>query len=323
MSVHLPVKTVVVSGVRFTGLILLLLGFVLSTHAQETQPPAAATVVVPVALVPSPVQVIRELLARPETERGEMLAMYPPGLREPVEAKVREYAAMPAETRELRFLATDLRHYLTQLLPLDVSSQDAALLQVPESIRDAVKARLIKWPILLPQMKEEMLANEQVVRYFTRIGITSERDRQLLLDITPPEVRAPMEKRIAEWNALPEETRTRVFTQVNEFFELTPEEREKSLRILSGPERDAMRETLSSFSNLRPDQRELCIQSFERFSRMSLGERREFLQKAEVWSRLTAAEREQWRELVNQVPNLPPFPPGFVPRLVMPTTNGG
>lgn len=321
MSGNPPVQAVIASVARFTGVILLLI-FVISTHGQGTQPPTGATTIASILLVPSPVQVIRELLARPEAERVEMLSMYPPGLREPLEAKVREYAAMPAETRELRFLATDLRHYLTQLLPLDASSQVAALVQVPESIREAVEDRLEVWPILLPEMKEEMLTNEQVVRYFTRIGITSERDRQLLLDITPPEVRAPMEKRIAEWNALPEETRTRVFTLVNEFFDLTPAEREKSLRILSGPERDAMRETLGSFSNLTPDQRELCIRSFERFSRMSLGERREFLQKAEVWSRLTAAEREQWREIVSQVPNLPPFPPGYEPRVVVPA-NGG
>lgn len=318
MNGDLPLKSACAFLARFAGVILLLMLF--SVHAQETQ--RVGGTVAPVSLVPSPVHVIRELLAKPEAERAEMLSMYPPGLREPVEAKVREYAAMPAETRELRFLATDLRHYLIQLLPLAVSSQEAALSQVPESIREAVEARLKQWPILLPEMKEEMLANEQIVRYFTRIGITSEQDRQLLLDITPPEVRAPMEKRIAEWNALPAETRTRVFTQVNEFFDLTPAEREKSLRTLSGPEREAMRETLSSFSNLTPDQREICIQSFERFSRMSLGERREFLQKAEVWSRLTAAEREQWRELVNQVPNLPPFPPGFEPRVVIPT-NGG
>lgn len=304
---------------RFTGLILLLM--LLSVHAQEPQP-ANGTVAAPVSLVPSPVQVMRELLARPEAERAAMLALYPPGLREPVEAKLKEYAAMSVEVRELRFLATDFRHYLMQLLPLDGPIQNRALAQVPESIREAVEARLKEWPILLPEMKEEMLANEQVVRYFTRIGITSEQDRQLLLDITPPEVRAPMEKRIAEWNALPAETRIRVFTQVKYFFDLTPAEREKSLRTLSGPERDAMRETLSSFSNLTPDQREICIQSFERFSRMSLGERREFLQKAEVWSRLTAAEREQWRELVSQVPTLPPFPPGSEPRVVIPT-NGG
>jgi hypothetical protein len=322
MNAISPIKVRFASVARFTGLILSLT-LVLSARAEGTPPSTTAPVVVTLSLVPSPVQVIRELLARPETERAEMLAMYPPGLREPVEAKVREYAAMSAESREQRFLATDLRHFLTQLMPLDVPSQNAALSQVPEPIREAVELRLQQWQLYLPQMKEEVLANEQVVRYFTQIGITSEQDRQLLLDITPPEMRAPMEKRIAEWNALPKETRTRVFAQVNQFFELTPEEREKSLRILSGPERDAMRETLDTFAGLTVEQRQMCVRSFEKFSRLTLAERRQFFQKAEIWSRMTAAERELWKELVSRARELPPFPPGTEPRLALPATNGG
>jgi hypothetical protein len=322
MSANSPLRTRFATLARVAGLTLSLT-LVLSAFAEATQPASATPVVVSILLVPSPVQVIRELLARPEAERAEMLAMYPPGLREPVEAKVREYAAMSAESRELRFLATDLRHYLTQLLPLDVRSQDAALSQVPEPIREAVEIRLQQWQLYLPQMKEEVLANEQVVRYFTQIGITSEQDRQMLLDITPAELRAPMEQRIAEWNALPKETRTRVFVQVNQFFELTPEEREKSLRILSGPERDAMRETLDTFASLTVEQRQMCVRSFEKFSRLTLAERRQFFQKAEIWSRMTAAERELWKELVSRARELPPFPPGFEPRMSLPATNGG
>jgi hypothetical protein len=329
MSSHRPVKAAGVTGragcgkVPVIGLILSLLALLLvpSAHAAEAPPSTNAPVGLPVPLLPSPVRVIRELLARPEAQRAEMLAMYPPGLREPVEAKVREYGAMTAEARELRFLATDLRHYLMQLLPLDPATRRLALSQVPESIREAVDTRLTDWEILLPEMQAELLANEPMVRYFTQIGITSEALRTGSLDITPPDQRAPMERKIAEWNALPEETRTRVFAHFNQLFELTSAEQDRALQALSDTERDAMREALDSFANLTVEQRQVCVRSFEKFSRMTLGERRQFLQKAEIWSRMTATERELWKELVSRVRDLPPFPPGFEPRIQIPAAS--
>lgn len=281
----------------------------------------------PIPLLPSPVKVLRELLVQPAAERSQRLGMYPDGLREPLAAKVNEYLALPAEVREWRLQATDLRHYLLQLMPLDASARRAALAQVPESIREAVAARLDHWQLLPPPMQEELLENEQVVRYFTQIGITSEELRKGLLDVTPPDQRLQMKAGIARWEALPEETRRRVFAQFNQMFDLTAEEQARSLRALSEAEREAMTDTLALFESLPPEKRAICVRSFEKFSRMSAVERRQFLQKAEAWERMTAEEREQWRELVSRVPDLPPLPPGLVPRLsvptVVPTTNGG
>lgn len=281
----------------------------------------------PVPLVPSPVRVIRELIAMPEAKRSEMLAMYPDGLREPLAAKVTEYLNMDPEARELRLQATDLRHYLQQLLPLDIATRRLALGRVPESLREVVSERIDKWTLLLPDMQRDFLESEKVVRYFTEMGITSEDMRLVLIFPPRPDVSPEMERKIAEWNNLPEATRARVFAQFNDMFELSPAERDQTLKVLSAEERDAMREALDSFNQLSPEQRQVCLRSFEKFSQMSVLQRRMFLQKAEAWSRMTAAEREQWKELVNRVPNLPPFPPGFEPRLQVPATgkltNGG
>lgn len=278
-------------------------------------------------VVPSPVRVLRELLAQPAAERAQSLAMYPDGLREPLEAKVKEYLAMASDARELRLQATDLRHYLLQLLPLDRPAQIAALTQVPESIREIVQERLDWWQLHLPEMQEEFLENEQVVHYFTQMGISSEEMRQGLLDVMPPGERERMEARIASWQALPDESRRRVFAQFNQMFDLTPEEQHRTLRTLSEEEREAMNRTLAAFSHLTPEKRLVCVRSFERFSQLNLVERREFLRKAEAWERMSPAERQQWRELVEIVPDLPPFPPGVMPRVAVPmptpATNGG
>jgi len=294
-------------------------GMAAPTNAPVRQPP--------LPLVPSPVRVLRELLAEPAAEREQSLAMYPVGLREPLKAKVTEYLAMAPDLRELRFQATDLRHYLLQLLPLDRPAQTAALDGVPESIREVVAERLEWWHLLPPSLQREFLENEEAVRYFTQMGITSEEQRRALLEITPPGAREQMEERIADWLAQPEETRRRVFAQFNNLFTLTPGERQKTLRRLSEPERETLNRTLATFIDLAPPQRKVCLRSFERFSRMSLEARRDFLLKAKAWERMSPAERQQWREVVSMVRELPPLPPGATPGAIVPApgtaTNGG
>ena len=298
---------------------LVALAMLICTGASVFAGPTNAPVVPPpIPLVPSPVSVVRELLAETPSKRAETLSMYPEGLREPLEAKINEYLRLPVEMRELRLHATDLRHYLLQLMPLDPAARDAALPQVPEPMRTAVSNRLETWQILLPSMQEELIENEQVVRYFTQLGITSEEQRAGLLDVTPPAERAQMKDKIARWNALPEDTRKRVFAQFNDFFDLTPAEQTKALGTLSEAEREAMQQTLVSFAGLTPQQRMVCIRSFEKFSRMNAAERQQFLRKAEAWERMTPSERSQWRELVERVPILPPLPPGMLPQLVLP-----
>jgi len=304
-------------------LALALVGLCATSSAAPTNAPVATPAI---QLVPSPVRVLRELLAKPTAEREETLAIYPDELRAPLEKKVKEYLAISPELRELRFQATDLRHYLLQLMKLDPPSRTAALSQVPESSRLVVEERLDKWRIFLPPMQEELLKNEQVISYFTQMGIMSEEQRQALLEITPPGLREQMEQRVAGWLALPEATRSRVFAEFNDMFTLTPEEQQRTLGILSSEEREAMNQTLAAFNDMSPQQRAVCLRSFEKFSRMNLLERNEFLRKAQAWERMSPTERQQWRELVSEVPELPPFPPGAEPKLVVPqrapATNG-
>lgn len=292
----------------------------------------------PVQLGPSPVQEFRQLLVLNAEERAVQLELRPPGMREPIEAKVKEYLSLPAAEREVRLQATELRHYLSILLPLPSTNRAMLVAQIAEPMRSVIEARLDKWTLLPPPMQEEVLANERVVGYFTQLGMMTTAQRKALLEAMPVEQRIKLESDIARWRALPVHARDRTFAQFNQFFTLTTEEREKALSYLSDDERESMRATLDAFEGLKPEQRRVCILSFQKFANLSLAERQEFLKKAEAWQRMTPAEREQWREVVAVVPQLPPLPPGFAATVAVPvplapaktnslpagkTTNGG
>lgn len=268
-------------------------------------------------LGPSPVEVFRRLLTLDSRSRAKDLDIYPPELREPIEKKVQEYIALPADEREVRLQATELRHYLTLLLPLPHTNRALLVKQIPEPMRTVVQARLDTWAIMPPDMQEEMLDSERAMNYFAQLGKMTAAQRQALFKDMRPEQRAKLDADIARWRKLPPATRNRSLAQLNELFTLTAEEREKAIRHLSDDERDSMRVTLDRFEDLTPEQRKICIRSFQKFANMSLDERQEFLKKAEAWQRMTPAEREQWREVVRRVPELPPLPPGFFPAIAI------
>jgi hypothetical protein len=117
----------------------------------------------------------------------------------------------------------------------------------------------------------------------------------------------------AHWNALSEIQRQQVTAQFNHFFELTPYEKQKTLNTLSDAERRQMEKTLQSFDRLPPDQRAECVNAFAKFSSMDAGQQAEFLKNAARWSEMSPAERKAWRDLVVNVPQWPPLPPGFLP----------
>lgn len=268
---------------------------------------AGAGALVVTNIGPSPVQQFRELLAMDSQSRASALDLRPPGMREPIEAKVNQYLALPADEREARLQATELRHYLTLLLPL--TNRMALVTQIAEPMRSVVEARLERWEIMPPQMQEEFLENERVVSYFTQLGKMTPAQRDELLGGMPREQRVKVEEDIRRWRGLSETNKNRAFAQFNQIFSLTAEDRAKTLSYLSDAEREAMETTLDRFAGLTSEQRKICIESFQKFTRMSLAERQEFLKKADAWKRMTPAEREQWREVVRAVPEMPPFFP--------------
>ena len=278
---------------------------VAASAQNETNPPAQAGLLSvrqsPLPPRQSPVDFFRQLLAMTPAERNKSLAIYPPQVHERILAKVQEYLVMDPNERELRLRATDLRWYLLPLLRESPTNRAARLAMVPDDLRDLVNARLAQWDALPPQSRQEFLANEQTLDYFSHVDSTNVPPRQAGQD-------TPTSNDQARWNALSENERRQISAQFSKFFDLTPAEKQKTLNTLSDAERVQMEKTLQAFDKLPPMQRAQCVRAYTEFAGMSPQERAEFLKNAARWSQITPKERQAWRDLVAQVPLWPPLP---------------
>ncbi len=251
----------------------------------------------------APVEFFRALLVMQPEEREQQLAIYPPPIQERLLAKIQEYEGLGPNERELRLRATELRWYLLPLLRESPTNLTAQLAQVPDDLRDLVQTRLEQWKILPQPLQQEFLDNERVLRYFAHVDSTNGTPAPGEWGRTPPD------SDLARWQALPEDQRKRIAAQVDNFFKLTPDERQETLNTLSDVEREQMEKTLQAFGNLSAAQRTECIRAFTKFASMNAAEKQEFLKNAERWSQMSPDERQTWRDLVANVPNWPPLPP--------------
>jgi hypothetical protein len=264
----------------------------------------------PVSPTPqSPVNFFRQLLAMTPDEREKFLTNRTPEIRTRILAKVGEYEALDADDRELRLRATELRWYLEPLLRESPTNRAARMAQVPDDLRELVGDRLQEWMILPPPLQEEFLENERTLAYFTQIDPTK-------ATLVMPESgghSALSDDDQARWDGLSENQRRQVTAQFKQFFELTPDEKQKTLNTLSDAERRQMEKTLQSFDQMPPTQRAECVRAFAQFASMDAQQRAEFLKNAARWSEMSPAERQAWRDLVVNVPQWPPLPTGFMP----------
>jgi hypothetical protein len=251
----------------------------------------------------APIGFFRALLVMTPEERAQQLAIYPTPIREGIEAKIQEYEQLDPNERELRLRATELRWYLLPLLRESPTNRAAQLAQIPDDLRDLVQSRLDQWKILPEPLQQEFLDNERVLHYFARVGPTNGTPAPGEWGRTPPD------SDLARWQALSEDQRKRIAAQVDNFFKLTPDERQETLNTLSDAEREQMEKTLQAFGNLSAAQRTECIRAFTKFASMNAAEKQEFLKNAERWSQMSPDERQTWRDLVANVPNWPPLPP--------------
>jgi len=259
----------------------------------------------------APIGFFRALLTMTPAERNQQLMIYPPAIRDGLQAKIQEYEQLDPNERELRLRATELRWYLLPLLRQSPTNRAAQLALVPDDLRDLVQSRLDQWKILPEPLQQEFLDNERALRYFARVGSTNGATAPGDLGGAPPD------STLTNWLTLSEAQRKRIAAQVNHFFELTPDEKEETLNTLSDAEREQMEQTLQAFGNLSREQRIQCIHAFAKFASMPAFERREFLRNAERWSQMSPDERQTWRDLVANVPPWPPMPP--TPESVMET----
>jgi hypothetical protein len=245
----------------------------------------ATNLIPPLPTVQSPVNFFRQLLMLSPAERNNSLADRTPEARARILAKVREYKALDPDERELRLRATELRWYLVPLLRMAPAERTGLLARVPPELLGLVKSRLMQWDVLPPPLQAEFLANDQTLHYLTQTQSPSLTD-------TPPDPNAAL---------------------FQQFFELTPREKQRLLGLLSETERVQMDKTLKTFDQLPAPQRALCLRNYAKFAGMSSVERAEFLKSAESWSKLSPQDRQTWRDLVANVPMWPPGPSAILP----------
>lgn len=248
-------------------------------------------------------------------ERHAALTNRSPENQKIIIAKLREYAALQPNERELRLQVTELRWYLWPLMNSAPTNRTTRLTDIPLGQRALVASRLREWDDLPPDVQKELLENEATLQYFTELqGRTPAQQEELLKKLNPAQ-RKKLQAGIDKWNKLGDDQRRNVAGRFNQFFDLTDPERERALKTLSAPERRQIETTLRAFERLPAEEREQCILSFEKFASLSLVQRDQFLKSAERWRNMTPNERQAWRQLVNRLPSMqspasqPPLPP--------------
>ena len=253
--------------------------------------PRVTSLMPPSASTSSPVALFRNLLSMSPADRARFLAKRPPQVQAGLRAKISEYLAMDPDARELRLRATELRWQLVPLLRMAPSDRGPRLAQVPPDLAPLVTNRLAEWDQLPPALQQEFLANDRTLHYFSMVATTNQ---------TPADSEDEAE-------------RERLAGQFNQFFELTPDEKQKTLKTLSPAEQIQMATALQAFGRLTPPQRFQCLHAFAKFAELSPSDRAEFLKNAARWSEMSPKERQTWRDLVSRVPTWPPLPPMPLP----------
>ena len=259
----------------------------------------------------SPFAAFKKIVSLPEAKREAAvggLKISSERYRKIVNAKVREYAAMPEAERNRKLDALDFRWHLMPLMKTPQGDRAKRLASVPERFRVDIERRLTGWDQLDEGARADLLKNESFFRYLSSFG----RGRESRVALTnhmekmPTRLREGLEGRLKGWREKPKPERRRITRQFHRFFDMPVAEQERALRHL--PNRERMEASLAQFKTLSRAQRELVIKSFDRLASKSQSERAAFFRNTERWNGMSEGERKKWRTLVTQ---MPPLPPGF------------
>jgi hypothetical protein len=296
-------------------------------QALETNKPASA----PVPPLPqsvlarfqkhhlSPVEYFRALLGMSAGERDRALANRSPADRAVLQAKLKEYEALPRPIREARLCQTELHWELTDLMKLAPADRTNRLKEVSAPYRPMVENLLQQWDNVPADTRKALLEKQNFIGLYLRMQGSPAPAQKEILDKLPPERRAHWAEEMDRWQALPEKERSDLCAQFQRFCAMSGEEKKETVSPLSDAERHAMEKALQAYDRLPPAQRTKCINSFRKFATMAPEERNQFLNNAARWEAMTMHERQLWRQLVQTLPPMPPLPPGTPPMPPMPS----
>ena len=119
----------------------------------------------------SPFAAFKKIVSLPETEREaavDKLKISSERHRKLLQAKVREYAAMPEAERDRKLDALDFRWHLMPIMKTAKTDRAKQLASVPERLRTDIERRLIGWDKLEAGVRADLLKNESFFRYRCR-----------------------------------------------------------------------------------------------------------------------------------------------------------
>jgi hypothetical protein len=260
----------------------------------------------------SPVGQFRALLAMNKEQREKTLAEETETRRNWLRGKLTEYEGMTFTERELRFRTTELRWYLLPLMRMSASDREKEEVNwrntVPKGYHTLLEARLQQWDKLSPDLQKDVVENELTMSYFMRLTNATFAQQQLILASLSKDRRDKLETNLAAFRTLSPDRRERMLGQFGQFFDLNEKEKERVLGELSAGDRVQVTQKLNGFDKLSANERVLCIKSLEKFANMTPAEQALFMQNAELWKKMSESEQKLWRNLVSEVP---PMPPGF------------
>ncbi len=255
------------------------------------------------------------MLAMSPADREKALAAKPEGQRDFLEAKLREYDALPPDERELRLRVTQLRFYLTPLLHKRPDERASRLDAIPSEDRALVEERLAQWDKLPRELQREVRDNEWLVQTVVRFQSGTPAQQKQQLESMSPGRRERLERDLAKWNGFAPDKRQRMLANFNLFFELNDKEKARILKSVPGLERAQIERTIAAFLKLPAEQRTMCMDALKRFTSMTTDQQLQFLSNADRWAKLSDAEKDLIRKMVTQ---MPPLPPGFGEPVVPP-----
>lgn len=286
--------------------------FVLGANFVAGQPaPDVRTAPMP-PLSPSPIDLFRRLLATNVTGRDQFMSGKSAAMRQYLESRIHEFEVMPADERNAKLQALELRWYMPRVMKLKPAERASRFETVPEPIRSIIRQRLLQWDILPPQLQQEVLDNETAIRFFERPERAG--GSEGVLGAMSTGQRSDLEKRYAEWMMLPETKRQEIVRRFDELVGMPEAARSNALVRITEADYAQMQQTLSQFNALSKEQRAQAIQGFLKFAELSPAEQAAFLRTAQRWRTMSEKDRELWRDVVTRAQavrtNAPPPMPG-------------
>ncbi|HEY1170974.1 MAG TPA: DUF3106 domain-containing protein [Verrucomicrobiae bacterium] len=248
----------------------------------------------------------RWLLAMTAEEREAELANKSESTRAKLLAKLKEYDALSLEEQELRIRSTELFFDMMFLFAAPPEKRAEKLQRMPEERRVLVQGRLEQWDKLSPELQQEVVEHQSTLRYVVRVEAAPAGTKADVFAAMSPEHRQRVEADIQKIQALPKEKRERMLDNFHRMYDLSDKEKKAILEKLNQTERAKVQQRIAEYEKLSPDERKRCMDSARRFTNLSSEDQARFMEGAERWEKMSEDERNTWRNLVKQMPPLPP-----------------